>query len=487
VINKLFLHFSAYSFGGALIALAGVVSFPILTRVFTVEEYGVMNLISISLTIVVGLAKLGMHNSVVRYVHEARNKNSRFTNNELFNSIFFGMLLFSLAVSAVWLVVSQFIPSSYFENKDMSLLLLIVTALIPLRVMFSFYANTLKSVEKSVILTSYKVFKKYFSLGIMLLFIFFISKSLYGFYVSFVLSEFIVILLMSRHVFREFQLDMSKFRIDIVHVVVIYGAPLMMYELSSVFLSAGDRYLIQALIGSSKMGLYSAAYNLCEYVYTIFVVSVGATIIPMYMRIWEEDGEAETKKFLNKTLYYYILLAVPIVFGVSATGEGLLNIMASNKYSEGASIMPYVIAGMLMQGTVSLFAAGLYINKNTALIMWLVLFSAVINVILNFIFIPMLGIDGAAMSTLFSYIILALLGYYFGSKAISFKFPVLILIKSLIAAVIMYFVIGMIMDHASIVSFVFSVVTGTITYAVCMIAFDKNIRITAGKAIKRFV
>ena len=485
--NKLLLHFSTYSFGGILIALAGMVSFPILTRVFTVEEYGVMNLVSITLTIVVGISKLGIHNSIVRYVHEVRNNHSNITNNELFNSVFFGMLFISFITSILWLVVSYFIPESYFNGNNIYPILLVVTALIPLRVIFSFFANTLKSLEKSAMLTSYKVIQRYLSLGLMLVVLFFMLKSLLGFYIAIVAAELVVVVVMCRHVFREFDLDVTEFKFEILRPMVKYGAPLMMYELSSAFLSTGDRYLIQFLIGTAEMGLYSAAYNLCEYVYTIFVVSVGSAILPMYMRIWEENGEIETKKFLNETLYYYMLLAVPIVFGFSVMGEDLINIMASNKYSESASIMPYVIAGMLIQGTVLIFAAGLYINKNTALLMWLVLSCVVINVLLNLVLIPLYGIDGAAISTLLSYIVLAAMGYYFGRNALSIKFPFVILFKTLLASSGMSLVIIQFSVSSSIPDFLLSVTLGALTYGVCMLFLDKNMRNITYKKIQRFI
>ena len=46
-------------------------------------------------------------------------------------------------------------------------------------------------------------------------------------------------------------------------------------------LSVGDRYVVQALLGEESLGIYAAAYNLCQYVWKPFAIaSVGRAVIP---------------------------------------------------------------------------------------------------------------------------------------------------------------------------------------------------------------
>ena len=484
--NKLFLHFSVYSFGGLLISIAGFISFPILTRFFSVEEYGLMNLVSTTLAIIVGLSKLGVHNSIVRYVHEIRNNNSKFNNDELFNTVFFSMLFFSLLIAILWSVSSQYLPLDIVKDEQIYGLFLLTSLLIPIRVIFSFFSNTLKSLEKSIVLTTYKVIQRYLTLALMLLFIFYISENLYGFYWAIIIAELSVLIAMARNIFNEFSVNMSRIRYDLLKPMIVYGAPLMMYELSAALLNTGDRYIIQAISGSAQMGLYSAAYNLCDYVYTIFVVSVGSAIMPMYMRIWEEKGEAETKKFLKDTLYYYTLVAVPIIFGIMILGDELLDLMASSKYTDGAVVMPYVISGMLVKGAVLIFAAGLYIQKNTIMVMWLVLASASLNVVLNLLLIPTMGIEGAAIATLISYITLALLGYYYGRKALLIIIPYEIFAKALFASLIMMYLISLIDQYSVLINLILGAIAGVLTYGLIMIFIDKKSKLIVFNLLKRF-
>jgi hypothetical protein len=54
-LRRLFVQASHYSAANLLTTAAGLITFPLMTRIFTVADYGVMNLISATLTVSVAL------------------------------------------------------------------------------------------------------------------------------------------------------------------------------------------------------------------------------------------------------------------------------------------------------------------------------------------------------------------------------------------------------------------------------------------------
>ena len=52
--------------------LLGFISFPVFTRILPVAEYGVLNLVTRTLLMVVVITKLGIQHSVVRFYEECR-------------------------------------------------------------------------------------------------------------------------------------------------------------------------------------------------------------------------------------------------------------------------------------------------------------------------------------------------------------------------------------------------------------------------------
>ena len=60
--------------GQGLVMAAGFISFPILTRVLSIEDYGLLGLISTTLFIAIAITKLGAPSSIVRFYPEYESK-----------------------------------------------------------------------------------------------------------------------------------------------------------------------------------------------------------------------------------------------------------------------------------------------------------------------------------------------------------------------------------------------------------------------------
>lgn len=80
-----------YLFGNVLVFLASFASFPILTRVLTVSDYGTLSLIIGTLTILYAVAKMGIQNGIIRFYGEYEDKGAE-SNREFFSTYLFSML-----------------------------------------------------------------------------------------------------------------------------------------------------------------------------------------------------------------------------------------------------------------------------------------------------------------------------------------------------------------------------------------------------------
>jgi len=67
-------HFRNYLSAGLIGSLIGLVSFPLLTRSLSVEEYGWLGLASATLTAFISFGKLGLQSAMLRFFSEARAK-----------------------------------------------------------------------------------------------------------------------------------------------------------------------------------------------------------------------------------------------------------------------------------------------------------------------------------------------------------------------------------------------------------------------------
>ena len=84
-LRRLFVQSSHYSIASLLSMVAGLVSFPLITRVFSVADYGAMNLVGATLTIAVAIGKFGVQHSILRYQSEIEAGKSPYTLAQLYS------------------------------------------------------------------------------------------------------------------------------------------------------------------------------------------------------------------------------------------------------------------------------------------------------------------------------------------------------------------------------------------------------------------
>ncbi len=481
--RKLALHISNYSIGNLLVTISGLVSFPIFTRVFTVDEYGVMNLIATTLALLLAISKLGIQHSIVRFYGESKSKAGGAGVSEYLSTTLFGMMAIALAVTLAWAAVSQLIPTSWWSDPRISDLFLLTSALLFVRNIDSCLVNFLRAEERSGQLNIYNVIKRYGMLALVLCTLFFVARDLYGYFWATVIGEAIGTALLFALMIRTHRFSIYEFSPALFRKMLIFGIPMIAYELSGIILNIGDRYVIEAKLGAGPLGVYSAAYNFCQYVQAVFLVAVGQAVVPMYIRSWEEKGAAETARFVRQTMHYYLMLAFPLVAGVSAVGREMLVVLASEKYADGAAIIPYVSSGMAADAALAIIGAALYIHKRTIIMAGLMTVCAVLNVALNLWLVPILGITGAAVATLIAFVALMSGAHCAGNRLIPISFPWASAAKFGLLSVIMYVVIVSISVANNWALIAIRIVIGIILYSALVLAFDEPTRKTVRAAL----
>lgn len=435
-------HLSYYTLASVLVTLASVVSFPLLTRLLSVEEYGVMNLVSSALAILIGVAKLGLGNAALRFYSEVKAGRHGVDMNGYASTVVVGMGTLGLAVTLCWLVATLLIPASWWNDPRVAPLMAFTSVLVLVRVLESALLNQLRAQELSGLLAVFGVVRRYVGLVVIFGVLFWVSRDLWGFYAATVATESLGVLWIGIWLFRRFEVRPSLFDPRLFRAMLSFGIPMAGYELGAQVLAMGDRYVIQSLMGAQPLGVYVAAYNMCDYVRLLALASFAAAALPTYSRMWEEQGAQATADFLRRFLHFYVAAAALVVAVTAATGGEVLAVLASAKYREGEVVVPWVIAGMSLEGAVMVCGAGLYLRKRSRTIMLLVAIAATLNIGLNLVWVPAWGIVGAAAATLVSYAALLLASLLLGRGTLAVPLPWLALAKFLPAAALGWWLSG---------------------------------------------
>ena len=486
MLKNLLAHTSKYTLGTLLVTLAGFISFPIFTRIFSVNEYGILSLIATTLLLGVGVAKCGMQHAIVRFYGEVRAGKRDVSEAGFLSTVVLGMGMLGLGVTVVWVLAGGFIPAHWWEDERVRSLLLLTCVLVVVRVIDSGLLNVLRAQERSGAYSIYSVARRYLTLGLILLTVFFVLPGLRGFYAATIAAEIVAVVLLGAWLFRTKPIRWGVFSTPLFRAMLAFGIPMAAYEVSGIIFSFGDRYIIQFMLGGAALGAYSAAYNLCEYVNSIMIESFSLALIPMFVRSWEEQGSAPTRRFVEESLHFYILVTAGVVAGLAAVGGDLLRLLASEKYDAGAEVVSYVVAGMALGGVSSLLSAGLYIHKKTGVLMLLVAAATALNLVLNVMLIPPFGIKGAAIATLVSYAVLALLMLAVSRRRFPITVPWLQTGKFVLLATLMYFSVQQVRIDVPVAKLLVQIALGAAVYGILVVVCDRRSRAIATDTAARF-
>lgn len=474
--DSLTFHTAIYSASGFLIAIAGLVSFPIITRVLSVEEYGILNLISLTVMILIALGKAGLQTSIIRFGSEGRSKSTDFSEADVYLTALASMLVITVTIQLTWSVVSQFLPLSFVGDERAYLIFILVGMMVIGEVIGSGLNNILVSEKKSVVVSLFSIAKKYSLLLLIVPGLIYSSDKLTTFYLLVGIHEMLFLIFALFLCHRYFAIFKGRINLTLNRKLFAYGFPLIAYELLWSAFSYGDRVQINYFLGTGALGYYSAASNLCIYIQTVFVVSLATAITPMYMDRWESEGKEATESFLALALRYYLLLAIPAAIGVIAIGKDLITFLAGDKYAEGHRVIPFILAGMLIDGTTHITAAGLKIMKRTKLMMMIVASVVVLNLCLNFMLIPRFGIEGAAIATLLSFLCYTGINYYFGRKILAVKLDLRAIVTYVVSGVIMYLAVSSVELQVVGFQLLAKILVGVLVYGSLILIADRDLR-----------
>ncbi len=407
-LRTLFRQSSHYFAGRVGVILLGFISFPLFTRLFSVADYGLMGLVLKVAAIFIALSKLGLQNSALRFYQEHAASGDRTALRRYFSTLLFGsagvaaivMLLF---LAGVWAMPGTLVTLTLKKLFSFAAILILTGGTC------SIISGFLQVEEKTKAYNVLDVAQKAGTIAAVCAFFIFWRSNVWAFFAGTILLEVVVTLGMTLYLAGRRLLVPKLVQWDLLRTSILFGAPLVIYEFSSMVLDAGDRLFVQHYLGAQQLGYYSAAYNLAAYLQISIMAPLNLALFPIYMRLWVNKGKEETQAFIGKCLYLYTLLIVGVTAAATLTSGAMVTVLASSKYGAAKNLLPILVAGVLVYSVHIFLNAGLLIYKKTMVMAKLVVYAALLNIVMNILLIPRLGLLAAALATLVSYAFLVLL------------------------------------------------------------------------------
>ena len=179
--------------------------------------------------------------------------------------------------------------------------------------------------------------------------------------------------------------------------------PIVLHNLSGLALGQSDRVMLQKMSGDLETGIYSFAYMIASILSVLWNASNNAWV-PWY---YEHTKRGETEK-INQVARKYIMLFSIGTCLIMLMSPEVMRIMGPREYWSAGRVISVVIYGIYFNYLYTFAVNYEFYRENTRWIAFGTTVTAVINIVLNYYMIRLWGGMGAAIATLISYFLLFL-------------------------------------------------------------------------------
>ncbi len=401
-LKTLYKHSSHYLGGRVAVMMLGFISFPLFTRVFSVSDYGAMNLIVNSVLLLTVISKFGFQHAVQRFYPECANSSDPDALPRYYSTLFYGTGIISVVLCTLFLI-SVPMGSAKFLGITATGALSIALVLVIIRSLRSMQTNLMQMENKTRLFSGIDILQKITVITVICLLLFFWKKTIFAFVLGMVLVEALFFVQYLPVLSRRGLLSPRKIDFRFFRDALSYSFPLMTAEIAWVVLDSGDRFFVQHFLGAQALGFYAAAYGIATYLQDVMMAPLQLALFPICMKVWASQGKQATQEFLSRSLDQFAVVAVGVVAVAIVTSRDVVVLLASKKFAQAHELLPYLVIGLVLSAVTIYFRPGLLIHKKGSKIATATLGASILNIGLNLLLLPRIGLVGAAIATTISY------------------------------------------------------------------------------------
>jgi len=217
----------------------------------------------------------------------------------------------------------------------------------------------------------------------------------YGFSRKFVKPRFEIDFGLWRYLFRE-------------------ALPLALISVIWVIYYRIDVVMLSMMMGDAEVGLYSAAYKLCEPL-SLIPGALMTSLFPV-MSASFKTSRGKLEQSYRLSFKYLLIITLPIAIGISLLSDKIIMMIYDMEFAGSAIALKILIWGLVFASGNAIFGNLLTAIGKQKLGTYITALCAFGNITLNFILIPRMSYTGASIASVMTAILTFIMSFYFVSK-----------------------------------------------------------------------
>ena len=424
-------HSLIYGMGILLNQSVALLLLPLYTRYLTVTDYGIKELISITMNIISMLTTTAISSAVFRFYFDSENSRSR--QEVIGTSILALFSLGSLLFLIVWWL-SPLLAELILDSRKLGLYFTIAAGSLWFQAVNSVGLDYLRANKKSLIFISVSVISLICQISLNIFFIVYLKKGVLGIFLSTLISSSLMFGYLTVPISIK-----NKLRFSIVRLkeMLKFGMPMIPSSLGAFIVHSSDRFFIKSFCSIGDAGIYSLGYR--------FGILPGTFVSQPFNQIWmprrlEVYRQPNAEVIFGRIFTYFIGLIAFAGLGISVLTSEILQIVAAPAYWQAYQIVPIIVLANIIFTMHYHFNMGIVISKKTKYFALINFSNGILVLGLNTVLIKHFGIYGAAYATLIAFVYKVALTFYFSNKLYKIHFEIIRIMKIGIAAVIIFII-----------------------------------------------
>lgn len=361
---------------------------PLYTTLLSAEEYGVVDLFTTYISLILPLACWQLDQGIFRFMLDYRDDTKKIKS--LFSSVATINIIQVMIIGLIYLCLRVFILSEYRFYLLIGVILNIFSSLLMqfargLGDMIAYSVGSFLTAAGTVVLN--------------VVFIAFLRLGAHGMFLATMCGIVIncVYLFIRLKVWNYYKLKLVDF--SLIKEVCKYSLPMIPNQISGWILSVSDRSIITRFLGLAENGIYSVANKFSNLVGTFYGFFNLAWVEAVSVHYMDDDRDEFIESMMETVSNLFISVCVIIM----AIMPFVFPIMVNKQYSEAYYQIPILMCAIIFQILVGLYSAIYIALKKSSIIAKTTIIGAVINIIFNIALINHIGLYSASISTLISY------------------------------------------------------------------------------------
>jgi O-antigen/teichoic acid export membrane protein len=436
-----------------LVALNTIILIPILTKNFSASDYGIWIQVLTTFFLITSIVNLGLPYTMVRFLSAEKDKD---IIQEGFYSMATLILIISFFVSLFIFIFSKGIAGALFNNdigvvKVISIIIFFGT----LNSLFIDFFVAFGQMKRYSLLL---LFQTYFSLALITYFAV-TGQGILMVVIGFLITQIVLFLVMFVVIFHEIGFKVPKF--DNIKEYLNFSLPIIPNNLSTWIVESSDRYVIGIILGTAFVGFYSPGYTLGMAI-LLFFTPLSILLSSILPKHYENGNMDEVMVYINYSLKYFLLVAIPSFFILSLLSKPIMMIITTPEIAlNGYQVTPFIAFSALLFGSYGIIMNLIILEKKTKIIGSIWTIAALIS-LLNILLVPIFGILAAAAVTLLSYLTAFLISMNYSRKFFIFHFDYSFILKSIFASILMSIIIILVNPKGFISVIILIIICSTI-------------------------